>query len=71
MTKIVLSSLQCLSLIGTEGCLDLQLATNNARDLFAQKFQCFIQHIEQSGQQNEPGYTGEFGSEEPINDDYN
>ena len=43
---------ECLSLVGTETTLDLELATNNARDLFASKLMCFLRHIEQTNAQN-------------------
>lgn len=44
---------ECLSLIGTEGTIDLQLATNNARDLFALKIRCFMQYVEQTSARQE------------------
>jgi hypothetical protein len=37
---------ECMSIVGTEATLDLQLATANARDLFAQKLKIFIQFWE-------------------------
>ena len=43
---------ECLSLVGTEATLDLELATNNARDLFAMKLMCLLRHIEQTNSQN-------------------
>lgn len=35
---------ECLSIIGTEACLDLQLATNKARDLFVTKLRLFLSY---------------------------
>lgn len=35
---------ECLSVIGTETCLDLQLATNKARDLFVTKLRLFLSY---------------------------
>ena len=39
-------NLECMSIIGTECTLDLQLATNSARELFSQKLRFFIQMLE-------------------------
>ena len=33
---------ECMTVVGTEGTLDLQLATGNARDLFAAKLRIFV-----------------------------
>ena len=37
---------ECMSIVGTEGTLDLQLATSNARDLFSAKLRIFIRFWE-------------------------
>jgi hypothetical protein len=47
-----------LSVIGTENVFDLQLANENARDVFAAKFRTFVMHnqlqrMRQSGEGNE------------------
>ena len=41
-----------MSIVGTETTLDLELATNNARDLFVSKLMCFIRLVEQNNPQN-------------------
>ena len=37
---------ECMTVVGTEGTLDLQLATGNARDLFAAKLRIFVTYWE-------------------------
>ena len=44
---------ECVSIVGTENVLDVQLANENARDVFAAKFRTFVMYHQLQGQ-NQP-----------------
>ena len=58
---------ECLSLVGTETTLDLEMATNNARDLFASKLMCFLRHIEQTNAQVQDEINDDYEYEQGLN----